>query len=718
MKSVRFLLGFWAKKTTISYPVLILVSLLGVAVPTYHHMNKFMMPLMLGVLAAALTDGQSGSLIGRLKANGLTMICFAAATLSIQVLFHCSPLFAIGLFSSTFGFTMLGAIGPRYASIAFGSLLIAVYTMLGAQQSTCFWFQPALLLSGALWYYLLSFFWAILFPGHPAQQIISDLFEKISQYLEMKGEVLSPCTTMSLARLFPVREASLNAATVVSINDCKSILVSLSKDGCLHGRNEPYLKLYLLARDIHERVTSLHYRYQDLAKSFRRSDVLFRCSQLLKEQAKVCRQVSCDVATKKGSRFGVPSPALSELQNSIQHIKAQPSSAQLPLMNQLVYLSSNLARINFLISDIGKFSIETSNEDWMSDTSPSTLKDMFFRVVDSLNRNSTVFRHALRMSIALTTGYVILQLFNLALGYWIILTTLFVCQPNFSATKQRIILRVIGTASGLLIGSLLLTVFSSELGQISVIILSGVLFFIFRVSKYGYATGFATVLVLFCFNQFTPGLGIVVPRLVDTVIGCLLALAVMFIMPDWQSKKIHRIMADTIERNMSYLDQVIAQYRVGEKDSRTYRTARQNAHNQEAALTFAVKSMVSEPSKYRRMIEESFSFLGLSHALLSCISTLGAHRTYLDNIEKYSLIQKAHEAIRCQLINVRRSLVGKHQVEVLTQESMISELGEKLGNWDTDDTDSVRLILQQMNSILCILPELQYLASRIFTEKE
>ncbi len=140
LKRLRVL---WANKT-INYSVLIFIALLGVVVPTwYYSLNTWVTPLILGVIAAALAE-RDDSFTGRLKAITLTFFCFALAAFSIEILFKTPILFAIGLFTSTFGFIMLGAIGSRYASIAFGSLLIAIYTMLGAHQSTNIWFQPLL----------------------------------------------------------------------------------------------------------------------------------------------------------------------------------------------------------------------------------------------------------------------------------------------------------------------------------------------------------------------------------------------------------------------------------------------------------------------------------------------------------------------------------------------------------------------------------------------
>ena len=88
------------------------------------------LPLTLGVVAAALTD-LDDRLAGRLRNLAITLVCFFIASASVELLFPWPPLFALGLTVSTIGFILLGGLGQRYATIAFGALLIAIYTMLG-----------------------------------------------------------------------------------------------------------------------------------------------------------------------------------------------------------------------------------------------------------------------------------------------------------------------------------------------------------------------------------------------------------------------------------------------------------------------------------------------------------------------------------------------------------------------------------------------------------
>lgn len=702
---------YWANKT-INYSVLILITLLGVVVPAwYYEQNTLITPLILGVIAAALAESDD-SFTGRLKALTLTFICFAIAAFSIELLFDTPWLFAIGLFTSTFAFIMLGAIGPKYASIAFGSLLVAIYTMLGAHESTNLWFQPLLLLTGAAWYYFMSMIWQIVWPMQPVQQNLATVFDQIGNYMESKAELFYPVTDL-VPQPHRIIEAKLNASTVNALNMCKATLLNRSKRGHIDGPSDRFLNTYFIAQDIHERVSSTHYRYQELAKHFERSDVLFRFKYLLETQAKACHEIASSL--KVGAEYQHSDKsvlALDELMSSLNHLHQQNRPEWKPLLSQLDFLFNNLATVEKQLSNINNPDAEKLEEDVLDDTNPHTLKAMWHRIRANLNKDSMLFRHAIRMAVTLTLGYGIIQGFEIERGYWILLTTLFVCQPNYSATRQKLTARVIGTVAGLLIGVPLLTFFPSQESQLVFIVVSGVMFFAFRINNYGFATGFITLLVLFCFNQLGEGYAVVLPRLADTFIGCALAvLAVVYLFPDWQSKRLHKVMADALDANKSYLAQIIGQYRIGKKDSLSYRIARRSAHNNDANLTVAISSMLVEPGKYRTSVDESFRFLTLNHALLSYISALGAHRTRIDDEATHKLVLDAHRVIH-EHLDALYSQLHSHSEQCEIKNSYDPELDNRLSEWREEDESSVRMVLQQLHLIYRMLPELHTLATK------
>ncbi len=706
----------WANPT-INQSVLILIALLGVTIPCWFlNIQQYAIPLILGVIAAALSESDD-SFSRRIKVQFLTLICFAITTFSIELLFDFPWLFAIGLFSSTTSFIMIGAIGSRYAKIAFASLLMAIYAMLGAQNSVIFWHQPALLLTGAVWYFVISAIWYSIAPMRPVQQNLANVFMHLSNYLEAKRFLFHPNTRLQ-PQSHRITEARLNAKTVEALNETKQTFLYRSQRGLVDAPSNRFLKIYFLAQDIHERLSSSHYRYQDLSKAFRYSDILFRFKHVLEMQSVACSNIANAIITGTEYKHGDLSlQALEELQHSLNHLKKQNRADRDPLLLQLKFLFENLATVERLLSNVSNPDIAAPvTEDILDDTEAHSIKEMWLRIQSNLNPSSLLFRHAIRLSVALTVGYGIIQLSGNEQGYWILLTTLFVCQPNYSATRQKLISRIVGTLIGLLSGIALLSLFPSQVSQLVFIILSGVAFFAFKVNNYSYATAFITLLVLFCFNQLGSGYAVILPRLTDTLIGCLLAVgAVSYILPDWQSRRLNNVMAQSIAANKDYLAQIIGQYRIGKKNDLNYRVTRRNAHNQASMLSSAITNMMSEPNKYRSSSDDSFRFLTLNHALLSYISALGAHRQRIADSSSHLLILEAHREIHASLDALSSQL--QNGVESHYSDSKkYSDIESKLSLWRSEKQGSAVMVLQQLDLIFRLLPELHTLANR-FTVK-
>ncbi|HIF9308217.1 TPA: YccS family putative transporter [Photobacterium damselae] len=701
---------YWANDR-INYCIRVLIAMIGVVFPCWYlNATSEVTPLILGIIAAALAETDD-NLTGRLKALATTLICFLVASVSIEVLFDYPIFFALGLFSSTFGFIMLGAMGPRYASIAFASLLLAVYTMLGADSSVNLWYQPMLLLGGAFWYGLLSLAWHILWPNQPVQQNLAHVFSQLATYLDSKSQLFEPIADLQPQPL-RLDAAHNNAKVVAALNGAKATLLHRARRGQPHTTGDRFLKIYFMAQDIHERVSSSHYRYQDLAATFQRSDVLFRFQRLLRAQAMACRDISKALAMGKPyQHLEITEKTLDELRESINYLKAQNNPQWRLLLTQLDYLFSNLATVERQLANISNPDATVTDETELADNEAHSIPDLWRRITSQLNPQSLLFRHALRMAIALTVGYGCIQFLHLERGYWILLTTLFVCQPNYSATRQKLVQRVIGTLGGLLAGIPLLYLFPGQEGQLVLMILAGVLFFAFRMVRYDLATAFITLLVLFCFNQLGEGFAVILPRLGDTLLGCFLAvIAVSYIFPDWESHRLHKVMASSVNANREYLGQIIAQYRLGKRDCLNYRVARRNAHNTDAQLSTAISNMLAEPGRYRMATNESFRFLTLNHAMLSYISALGAHRTQLEDNETYHLVSQAYRSINEHLESLTLQL---EQNKPMTMPETDSALEQSLSQWRDDDCESTKMVLQQLHLIQRMLPELHSLTNKL-----
>ncbi|UJF18175.1 YccS family putative transporter [Vibrio sp. SS-MA-C1-2] len=718
MKSITSQIAQFWSKDHINYSFRVLIALTGAAL-TFLYFNEldYVVPIILGVIASVLAETDDNSK-GRINALIIMLSCFFIASLSIELLFDTPLLFAIGLFTSCIGFIMIGAIGQRYAAISFASILLAVYTMIGHQISPSFWFQPTFLLIGAAWYSLVSLVWQMIWPYKPVQQSLSNLFTQFADYLEYKSELFIPVSNLT-PQPYRIKAAALNNRVVAALEQTKQTIQHRSKQGKTNQLNDRYLKIYFLAQDMHERASSSHYRYQDLANAFNRSDILFRFNLLMKLQSEACRDISNAILLNQTYHHDDKiKTTLLDIKAALDFLQQQEREEWQILLMQLEYLFDNLSAIEQQLANItnnDKLNADTLEETKLSDTLPHNLSSMASAVINDIRLNSSRFRHSVRLAIALTVGYGIVQLFDLEHGYWILLTTLLVCQPNYGATKNKLTQRIAGTIIGLLVGAPLLYLLTNSAAQLTMIVISGLIFITYRTNRYTLATASITILVLFCFIEPIEAFEVMIPRLGDTIIGCALAvISVMYILPDWQYNKLHKVMASAIEGNCRYLDQIIAQYRIGKKNDLKYRIARRDAHHADANLSTTISDMLAEPERYQSHKAESFRFLTLNHALLSYISTLGAHRRQLDCDNTHLLISQAHRQIHFELVFIQQTLLDNaDQIAQNELEHNRKLLENQLNQWNKRSQDPSVMVFQQLHLIYMMLEEMRELAATL-----
>lgn len=688
-----------------SYSVRVFIALTGsMALCWYQDEMGLLIPLFLGVIASALAETDD-SWQGRLNALAVTLVCFSVAAFSVELLFPYPYIFVCALALASFALTMLGALGERYGAIASATLILSVYTMIGVDQRggavTDLWHEPLLLVAGAAWYGLLSVLWQALFSNQPVQQSLARLFRELGFYLKLKSSLFEPIRQMDVeARRLEL--AQQNGRVVAALNAAKEIILHRVGNGRPGSKVSRYLKLYFLAQDIHERASSSHYPYNALADAFFHSDVLFRCQRLLRQQGKACRALAESIQMRQPFVYDASfAQALSDLDASLEHLRIQSNPAWRGLLRSLRALAANLGTLDRLLSDASNpDSLADATDSSLLDRSPRNLKDVWTRLRTQLTPTSLLFRHALRLPLALTIGYAMVHLIHPSQGYWIILTTLFVCQPNYGATRRKLGQRIIGTAIGLTVAWALFDLFPNPLVQSCFAIAAGVVFFINRTTRYTLATAAITVMVLFCFNQVGDGYGLFLPRLFDTLLGSLIAgLAVFLFLPDWQGRRLNKVLANTLTCNSIYLRQIMQQYAAGKRDDLAYRLARRNAHNADAALSTTLANMLMEPGHFRKEADVGFRFLVLSHTLLSYLSGLGAHReTQLPDEVREHLIEGAGVSLAASIDEIAQGLASKLPIAIHSdaEEALAAELEQM-----PDEIDEGQRLVQSQLALIC-----------------
>ncbi|MFJ7283791.1 YccS family putative transporter [Pseudomonas sp. NPDC099000] len=701
-----------------SYSVRVFIALTGsMAVCWYQDEMGLLIPLFLGIIASALAETDD-SWQGRLNALAVTLVCFLVAALSVELLFPYPIFFIIAFALAAFSLTMLGALGERYGAIASATLILSVYTMIGVDQRggavTDFWHEPVLLVAGAAWYGLLSVLWQAMFSNQPVQQSLARLFRELGYYLKLKASLFEPIRQMDVeARRLEL--AQQNGRVVAALNAAKEIILHRVGNGRPGSKVSRYLKLYFLAQDIHERASSSHYPYNALAEAFFHSDVLFRCQRLLRQQGKACRALAESIQMRQPFIYDASfAEALSDLHASIEHLRIQSNPAWRGLLRSLRALAANLGTLDRLLSDASNpDALADATDSSLLDRSPRNLKDVWIRLRTQLTPTSLLFRHALRLPLALSIGYGMVHLIHPSQGYWIILTTLFVCQPNYGATRRKLGQRIIGTAIGLTVAWALFDLFPNPLVQSCFAIAAGVVFFINRTTRYTLATAAITLMVLFCFNQVGDGYGLFLPRLFDTLLGSLIAgLAVFLFLPDWQGRRLNKVLANTLTCNSIYLRQIMQQYAVGKSDDLAYRLARRNAHNADAALSTTLANMLMEPGHFRKEADVGFRFLVLSHTLLSYLSGLGAHReTQLPADVREQLIDGAGVSLAASIDEIAQGLASKQPIAI--QSDAEEALANTLEQMPDEIDEGQRLVQTQLALICRQLGPLRTLAAHL-----
>ena len=701
--------------TTFMYNVRMIIAFTGTAFVPYFLGHQLMtIPLTLGVIAAGLSDIDDRFSV-RIMNLIYTYIGFFVTAASIQFLFPYPLLFAIGLIISCIGWILLGSLGRRYATISYGCLVIAVYSMLGVHLFEDWYAQPALLVTGAAWYGLISTISFLLFPVRQVQDHLSQCYASLGNFLFAKSNLFDVDMTPESYQQSMI-ELSLENGTLVGIfNTTKTALLTRLKGDRGQKDTRRSLQYYFVAQDIHERADSAHIDYPKLAKMFEHRDVLFRFQRILTLQGKACQDLSQSILKRQtyhhNPRF---KHAFSNLRFSLEKLRQEGQYDQV-WVNALFSLYQNLKAIDDQLRNVEterhiKFDQQKYIESQLKDDDLKGWDDIVIRIKQHLTPESVLFRHAIRVSVVLFIGYVFVQVTEITYGYWILLTALFVSQPNFNATKRRLRLRIVGTLAGIIIGYAILYFVRSLEGQLLLLILSGVLFFELRSKQYAQATAFITILALINFNLDGMGFSAAVPRMIDTLIGCALAwFGVSFIFPDWKFRRLPRSIYRSLSSQCDYLKEVIEQYKHGRNNGLTYRVVRRAAHNTDAEVASLISTLATEPDFDPNQKTLAFEFLCLNHTFLSYIAALGAHREKIEDQPVLALMQHAFDNIQGALLH--------DEAPDLTAQNMLHTIRQRLNQAQQEDQKSL-IILQQLSLMLSILDQLSQLKQNLSHDRD
>src|SRR5919106_3164967 len=143
-------------------------------------------------------------------------------------------------------------------------------------------------------------------------------------------------------------------------------------------------------------------------------------------------------------------------------------------------------------------------------------------------------RHAVRLGLALSAATAVYRVLPVDRGYWIPITVLFVMRPEAGRTRTRIVQRFLGTVLGLLVLTLLVSLF--EPGDLALALLCAAC----TVPAYAYLwidytrfnAGLAAAMVALAAMLGLPEPIAALNRLVDTIVGLALIALFLVLLPE------------------------------------------------------------------------------------------------------------------------------------------------------------------------------------------
>lgn len=247
----------------------------------------------------------------------------------------------------------------------------------------------------------------------------------------------------------------------------------------------------------------------------------------------------------------------------------------------------------------------------------------------NLTTHSVAFRHAMRCAVCLSIALVVSRLWQLPHGYWLPMTAAIVLRPDFAATFNFGLLRVVGTILGLVLTTALLHITPHDpWTHLALMALLCMAFRYLATAHYGVAvaTLTGTVVILLSFEGVNSGTA-VADRVLNTVLGSGMALLAYVVWPTWERGRARAALSDMLDAYANYLRALARPER-----RETHREARTAARTARTNAQASIERMQAEPATPLSLLELANTLFLNGNRLARTAMTLEALLHDCDNL--------------------------------------------------------------------------------------
>lgn len=465
-----------------------------------------------------------------------------------------------------------GEIGPLHARLLPATLIAAIFT-LSLVGRMPMWVPPLLYIGGTLWYGLFNWFWFWLWKEQPMRESLSLLFRELADYCDAKYTLLTQLTDPEKA-LPPLLARQQKAVDLITTCYQQMHMLSASRDNS-HKR---LTRAFQVALDLQEHISVSLHQPEEVQKLVEES----HAEAVIRWNAKI---ISARLRVLADAILYHQLPDRFHMEKQLGALeKIARQHPDNPVGNFCLYHFSRIARVLRTQKPL-------YTRDLMADRQRRL--PLLPALRSYLSFKSTALRTAARFAVMLMFGSALALFFNIPKPYWILMTIMFVSQNGYSATRVRIQHRALGTFAGLLIAAASLQLAVPE--SITLLFMLGITLASYLITRkyYGWSMIGFTVTAVYSLQLLSlNGAQFLLPRMMDTLMGCLIAFAGMiWLWPQWQSGLLRKNAHDALEAYQEALRLLLGSEQSPEKLA--YQRMKVNqAHN---ALFNSLNQASSEP---------------------------------------------------------------------------------------------------------------------------
>ncbi|HET6360058.1 FUSC family protein [Streptomyces sp.] len=186
---------------------------------------------------------------------------------------------------------------------------------------------------------------------------------------------------------------------------------------------------------------------------------------------------------------------------------------------------------------------------------PAALRIRARRTARDLLFSEPSWRYGLRLALCIGLAQALVSLVPVPRSYWVALTVTFVLKPDFGSVFSRAVLRALGTAGGLVVAAAVLSQVPRGWWDVPVMMVLAALVPAFSAKGYAFQTAAITPVILLLSDFLNhQGFDLVLPRLVDSLIGCAIALVAGYLLwPESWHTRIGDRLAAAVEDTAGYV---------------------------------------------------------------------------------------------------------------------------------------------------------------------